>query len=88
LATISYTQKHTFNLQASWDKINRFEESLRANRSSALYPNLFAAKFRDEWELKKRARERVKVRAREWEEGSVEDIKSGDGKDERNHQDS
>jgi len=57
------TQKQTFDLQASWDKISRFEERLRANRSSALYPNLFAAKFRDEWEM-----ERKRARQREWEQ--------------------
>jgi hypothetical protein len=51
-------QKTTFDLQASWDKINRFEERLRANRCSALYPNLFAAKFKDEYERERRKKER------------------------------
>lgn len=32
----------------------RFEETLRQRRSSALYPNFLAAKWREEWEREKR----------------------------------
>lgn len=32
----------------------RFEEQLRQRRSSALYPNFLAAKWREEWEKEKR----------------------------------
>jgi hypothetical protein len=56
--TRSSSQKSTFDLQASWDKISRFEERLRANRCSALYPNLFAAKFKDEYERERRRKEK------------------------------
>jgi hypothetical protein len=51
-------QKTTFDLQASWDKISRFEERLRADRCSALYPNLFAAKFKDEYERERKRKEK------------------------------
>lgn len=47
-------QQHTFDLQGQLDKISRFEEKLRCDRSSALYPNFLAAKWREEWERDKR----------------------------------
>ncbi|GLB34955.1 hypothetical protein LshimejAT787_0205200 [Lyophyllum shimeji] len=43
----------SFDLQAQSDKISRFEERLRMNRSSALFPNFLAAKWRELWELDK-----------------------------------
>ncbi|XP_006458129.1 hypothetical protein AGABI2DRAFT_183216 [Agaricus bisporus var. bisporus H97] len=46
--------KHTFDLQAPAEKMARFEETLRQRRSSALYPNFLAAKWREEWEREKR----------------------------------
>jgi len=52
------TLKTTFDLQACWDRITQFEARLRVNRCSALYPNLFAGKFRDEYEREKRNREK------------------------------
>ncbi|KAJ8489676.1 hypothetical protein ONZ45_g13476 [Pleurotus djamor] len=43
-----------FDLQEQVEKIYRFEEILHAKRSSALFPNCLGAKWRDEWELKRR----------------------------------
>ena len=51
-------QKHTFDLQSAWDKISHFEEGLKAKRSSVIYPNIFAAKFREEFERERRRKER------------------------------
>ncbi|KAH9484279.1 hypothetical protein JR316_0003760 [Psilocybe cubensis] len=48
---------HSFDLQAQFDKISQFEEKLRAERSSALYPNFLAAKWREKFE-KERKRQR------------------------------
>ncbi|KII88497.1 hypothetical protein PLICRDRAFT_41653 [Plicaturopsis crispa FD-325 SS-3] len=50
--------KQTFDLQGQWDKISRFEERLRQERSSALFPNFLAAKFKDEFERERRRDER------------------------------
>ncbi|KAF9246522.1 hypothetical protein BU15DRAFT_70603 [Melanogaster broomeanus] len=50
--------KFTFDLQSQADKIARFEQRLRAVNSTVLHPNFLAAKFRDEWELEKRNRQR------------------------------
>jgi hypothetical protein len=43
-------------LQAQCDKISRFEEQLKHNRSYALYPNFLAAKWRELWEREKKQR--------------------------------
>lgn len=45
-------------MQAQWDKISTFEETLKQQRSSVLFPNIFAAKFRDEYERNKRQKEK------------------------------
>ena len=50
----SLGQKHVFDLQAQWDKISRFEERLRREQSSVLFPNFLAAKFKDDWEWQRR----------------------------------
>ncbi|KAF8902142.1 hypothetical protein CPB84DRAFT_1846546 [Gymnopilus junonius] len=52
---------HSFDLQAQFDKISHFEEILRADHSSALYPNFLAAKWREVWERGRR-------RPKEWTE--------------------
>ncbi|KAF9053691.1 hypothetical protein BDZ89DRAFT_1056263, partial [Hymenopellis radicata] len=39
-----------FNLQADTEKILRYEESLRSNRSSVLYPNILGAKWKEEYD--------------------------------------
>lgn len=44
----------SFDLQGQAEKMARFEEVLRQRRSSALYPNFLAAKWREEWEREKR----------------------------------
>ncbi|KJA27216.1 hypothetical protein HYPSUDRAFT_35816 [Hypholoma sublateritium FD-334 SS-4] len=46
--------QHSFDLQAQYDKISRFEDKLRAERSSALWPNFMGAKWRDEYERERR----------------------------------
>jgi hypothetical protein len=51
---LSVGQKHVFDLQAQWDKISRFEERLRQEKSSVLFPNFLAAKFKDDWEWQRR----------------------------------
>jgi len=43
-----------FDLQGQWDKISRFEERLRHDKSSVLFPNILAAKLKDEWERERR----------------------------------
>jgi hypothetical protein len=50
--------KFSFDLQSQADKIARFEQRLRVANSTVLHPNFLAAKFRDEWELEKRNRQR------------------------------
>ncbi|PPQ93303.1 hypothetical protein CVT25_014432 [Psilocybe cyanescens] len=50
---------HSFDLQAQFDKISQFEEKLRAERSSALYPNFLAAKWREKFEKERK-------RQKEW----------------------
>ncbi|PPQ66062.1 hypothetical protein CVT26_010804 [Gymnopilus dilepis] len=52
---------HFFDLQAQFEKISRFEERLRAERSSALYPNFLAAKWREVYE-----RDRRRPKEQEW----------------------
>ncbi|KAH8106839.1 hypothetical protein BXZ70DRAFT_252926 [Cristinia sonorae] len=47
--------KNTFNLQATHDKISRFEERLHARKSMAIFPNILGAAFKDIYERKKRA---------------------------------
>jgi hypothetical protein len=54
VSLISKTQKVSFDLQGQAEKMARFEEELRRRRSSALYPNFLAAKWREEWEKEKR----------------------------------
>ncbi|KAF8077947.1 hypothetical protein FPV67DRAFT_1662726 [Lyophyllum atratum] len=54
----------SFDLQAQTDKIIRFEERLKKDHSSALYPNFLAAKWRELWE-----RERRKAKEQGWTEG-------------------
>ncbi|THH31138.1 hypothetical protein EUX98_g3049 [Antrodiella citrinella] len=46
--------KNTFNLQASHDKISRFEEKLHARKSMAVYPNILGATFKEIYDRKKR----------------------------------
>ncbi|KAJ3551756.1 hypothetical protein NP233_g13018 [Leucocoprinus birnbaumii] len=50
--------KKSFDLQGQAEKMARFEEVLRQRRSSALYPNFLAAKWREEWEREKRRAQR------------------------------
>jgi hypothetical protein len=71
-------QKHTFDIQKQWDKISRFEERLRHEKSSVLWPNFLAAKFKDDWERQRR-KDAGKENARKWadsrpkEEGETDD---------------
>ncbi|KIM49120.1 hypothetical protein M413DRAFT_438279 [Hebeloma cylindrosporum] len=62
--------EHSFDLQAQFDKISRFEDRLRQGRSSVLYPNFMAAKWREVYD-----KERRKQQEQEWtggrEEGEV-----------------
>ncbi|KAG5641285.1 hypothetical protein DXG03_005576 [Asterophora parasitica] len=44
----------SFNLQAQSEKIELFEEGLRSKKSSAIFPNFLAAKWRELWELDRR----------------------------------
>jgi hypothetical protein len=53
-----FVQKHTFDLQAHSDKIARFEEKLRQEKSSVLFPNFLGAKFKDDWERQRRRHEK------------------------------
>ncbi|KAF8798022.1 hypothetical protein BYT27DRAFT_7265148 [Phlegmacium glaucopus] len=46
--------RQTFDLQAQFDRISRFEDKLKAEHSSALFPNFLAAKWREDWEKEKR----------------------------------
>ncbi|KAF9482751.1 hypothetical protein BDN70DRAFT_990829 [Pholiota conissans] len=46
--------RHTFDLQAQYDKISQFEDKLRTARSSALWPNFLGAKWREEYEKERR----------------------------------
>ena len=55
---------HSFDLQAQFEKISRFEEKLRAERSAALYPNFMAAKWREVYDREKR-----RQKEQEWSEG-------------------
>lgn len=55
----------SFDLQAQSDKIIRFEERLRMDHSSALYPNFLAAKWRELWEREKHKA----TKEQEWSEG-------------------
>jgi len=50
-------------LQGQAEKMARFEEVLVQRRSSALYPNFLAAKWREEWEREKR-----RVQRREYQQ--------------------
>lgn len=61
------SQKVSFDLQGQFEKILRFEERLRHNRSSALYPNFLAGKWRELWELERRHQ-----REKEWQENPDE----------------
>ncbi|KAF9052632.1 hypothetical protein BJ165DRAFT_1400075 [Panaeolus papilionaceus] len=44
---------HSFDLQAQYEKISRFEETLRSTRSIALFPNFLGAKWKDVYEKEK-----------------------------------
>jgi len=63
----------TFDLQAQWDKISTFEETLKRQRSSVLFPNIFAAKFRDEYERNKRQKEKEPKPRHKDDRGAVEE---------------
>lgn len=63
----------TFDLQAQWDKISTFEDTLKQQRSSVLFPNIFAAKFRDEYERNKRQKEKESRPRREHDHDAVEE---------------
>ncbi|KAF5380973.1 hypothetical protein D9615_003954 [Tricholomella constricta] len=74
----------SFDLQAQSDKIGRFEERLRVEQSSALYPNFLAAKWRELWERERRkAKEQGWADGRNWgetgerEEGEMNDQPNG-----------
>ncbi|KAG5651597.1 hypothetical protein H0H81_008118 [Sphagnurus paluster] len=43
----------SFDLQAQADKIARFDERLKETKSSALWPNFLAAKWRQMWEIER-----------------------------------
>ena len=60
-------QEHLFDLQAQFDKISRFEDRLRQGRSSVLYPNFMAAKWREVYDKEKR-----KQQEQEWNVGREE----------------
>jgi hypothetical protein len=51
-------QGESFDLQGQFDTISRFEERLKQNRSSALYPNFLAGKWRELWERERRHKEK------------------------------
>jgi len=57
--------EHSFDLQAQFDKISRFEERLRQDCSNALYPNFMAAKWRDIYD-----KTRNRQKEQEWRESS------------------
>ncbi|KAF6765203.1 hypothetical protein DFP72DRAFT_335883 [Ephemerocybe angulata] len=59
-------QTPPFDLQAQAEKLARFEERLRSIRSSAVYPNFLASKWRELWE-RERERRHNEARARERE---------------------
>ena len=40
-----FSQKHSFDLQAAAEKIQRFEEKLRERESMAVFPNVLGAAF-------------------------------------------
>jgi hypothetical protein len=56
-------QEVSFDLQGQFEKVSRFEERLKHNRSSALYPNFLAGKWRELWEREKRHQ-----KEKEWQE--------------------
>ncbi|KAF9464701.1 hypothetical protein BDZ94DRAFT_460985 [Collybia nuda] len=72
----SVEAKQTFDLQEQTDKISRFEDQLRRVRSSALYPNFLAAKWRELWEREKKKVENDRIWTevdRNWTSGTREE---------------
>ncbi|KAF5358134.1 hypothetical protein D9756_001574 [Leucocoprinus leucothites] len=67
--------KKSFDLQGQAEKMARFEEVLRHRRSSALYPNFLAAKWREEWEREKRRAERRDYQPPSLPNGHVDNTK-------------
>jgi len=63
-------QRHSFDLQAQYDKIQLFEEKLKAAKSSALYPSFLASKCRQVYD-KERRQKAQEMSGRETEEGEV-----------------
>ncbi|PPQ71975.1 hypothetical protein CVT24_008192 [Panaeolus cyanescens] len=66
---------HSFDLQAQYEKISRFEETLRSTRSLALFPNFLGAKWKDVYE-----KEKMKQKEMAWQ-GS-QDSQMANGKEE------
>ncbi|KAF8654153.1 hypothetical protein AX16_003682 [Volvariella volvacea WC 439] len=63
--------KDSFDLTAQFDRILKFEERLRRDRSSALYPNFLAGKWRDLYEREK-SRKKRELDNSQREEGEME----------------
>jgi len=64
--------KISFDLQEQMEKVARFEERLRRERNSVLWPNALAAKWRDMWERdRRRGKEPRECQGREREEGEM-----------------
>ncbi|CAA7271701.1 unnamed protein product [Cyclocybe aegerita] len=62
-----------FDLQAQHEKIARFEDRLRADRSAALYPNFLAAKWRETYEKEKRRQKEAEWSEAVYANGTVEE---------------
>ncbi|CAL1705070.1 unnamed protein product [Somion occarium] len=50
--------KHAFDLQAAANKIAKYEDKLRARKSTALFPNILGASFKDAFDRRQRAKRR------------------------------
>lgn len=50
---ILYSQKETFDLQASHEKVQRFVDKLIKRRSAAMYPNMLGGAFKDAFDRAK-----------------------------------
>ncbi|KAI0082806.1 hypothetical protein K474DRAFT_1654983 [Panus rudis PR-1116 ss-1] len=50
--------KHSFDLQANYNKISRFEEKLHARKSLAVFPNILGGAFKDAYDRKRRGVDR------------------------------
>ncbi|KAF8964684.1 hypothetical protein BDZ97DRAFT_1815100 [Flammula alnicola] len=62
---------------SSIDKISRFEDKLKAEHSSALYPNFLAGKWRDHFERERR-RQKEQQQEQQWQEAVYESREEGE----------